>query len=189
MSGSRWKRLYLVRHGQPLARYDQDHDPGLDDVGRAQAEAAAADLAPVGPLPLITSPLRRTRETAEPFERQWDVTAAVEPAVGEVQAPTDDLAERSAWLGEILRGQRRWGELDDERRRWRDGVVDALLALDAHTVVVSHYIAINAAVGFATGDDRVLNFRPDNCSCTVLDSNGDILVLVKLGRERETIVR
>ena len=181
-------RLYLVRHGQPVARYDQDHDPGLDDVGRVQAEAVAAGLAPLGPLPVVTSPLRRTRETAMPFERQWEVTASVQPAVGEIESPTDDLAERSAWLGEILRGGRRWAELDDERRRWRDGVVAALLVLEVDTVVVTHYIAINAAVGVARGDDRVLNFQPDNCSCTVLDSDGRRLTLVTLGRQRETAV-
>jgi broad specificity phosphatase PhoE len=182
-------RLYLVRHGQPLARYDQDHDPGLDDVGRVQAETVAAELAPLGPLPVVASPLRRTRETAAPFERQWSVTASVEPAVGEVRSPSDDLAERSAWLGEILRGKRRWSELDDERRQWRDGVVRALLFLDADTVVVTHYIAINAAVGGAIGDDHVVNFRPDNCSCTVLESDRQTLSLVELGRERETVVR
>ena len=143
-------RLYLVRHGQPLARYDEGHDPGLDDVGRAQAEAAAADLAPLGPLAVVTSPLRRTRETAIPFERQWDVAALVEPGVGEIKSPTDDLAERSAWLLQILRGQRRWSELDAERRRLRDGVIAALLALVTDAVVVTHYIAINAAVGAAS---------------------------------------
>ena len=181
-------RIYLVRHGQPLARYDQDHDPGLDDVGRAQAEAVATELAPLGPLPVVTSPLRRTRETALPLEREWRVTASVEPAVGEISAPSDDLAERSAWLLEILRGRRRWSELDDARRQWRDGVVHALLSLDADTVVVTHYIAINAAVGVATGDDHVVNFRPDNCSRTLLESDGRSLRLIELGRERETVV-
>src|SRR5207248_10626518 len=112
-----------------------------------------------------------------------------QPAVGEIESPTDDLAERSAWLGEILRGGRRWAELDDERRRWRDGVVAALLALEVDTVVVTHYIAINAAVGVATGDDRVVNFRPDNCSCTTLDVDGGSLRLVQLGRQAATAVR
>src|SRR5207248_2075313 len=119
-------KLYLVRHGQPLARYDQDHDPGLDEVGRSQAEAAAAELASLGPLQVITSPLRRTRETAVPFERQWGVTASIDPAVGEIRSPADDLAERSAWLAEIIRGHRRWSDLDADRQRWRDDVVDAL---------------------------------------------------------------
>ena len=182
-------RLYLVRHGQPLARYDQDHDPGLDGVGRAQAEAAAAELASLGPLPVVTSPLRRTRETAVPFERRWGVTASVDPRVGEIKSPTEDLAERSAWLAEIIRGQRRWSDLDVDRQRWRDDVVDALLALDADTVVVSHYIAINAAAGSATADDRVVSFRPDNCSCTILESDAHSLTLVELGRQRATVVR
>jgi broad specificity phosphatase PhoE len=182
-------RLYLVRHGRPLARYDQDHDPGLDEVGFQQARAAAEQLAPVGPLPIVTSPLRRTRETAAPFEQQWHVTATVEPAVGEINSPTDDLAERSAWLAEILRGNRRWGDLDEERQRWRHGVLDALQTLDVDTLVVTHYIAINAAVGAAIADDRVLNFRPDNCSCTVLESDGRALSLVELGRQAETAIR
>jgi len=182
-------RLYLVRHGQPRARYDQDHDPGLDDVGRAQAVEAAAELASLGPLPIVTSPLRRTRETAMPFERQWNVTAAVEPAVGEINSPTDDLTERTAWLSDILRSERRWSELDEERRNWRDGVPDVLLAMDEDTLFVSHYIAINAAVGSAVCDDRVVSFRPDNCSCTVLESDGRRLTLVELGRQRQTIVQ
>ena len=180
--------LYLVRHGRPRARYDQDHDPGLDEVGHSQARAVATELAPLGPLPVVASPLRRTRETAAPLEQQWNVTASVDSSVGEINSPTDDLAERSAWLAEILRGNRRWSELDDERQRWRDGVVCALLALPADTVVVTHYIAINAAVGFATGDDRVLNFRPDNGSCTVLESDGVTLGVVELGRQAETKV-
>ena len=181
--------LYLVRHGQASARYDQDHDPGLDETGRAQAEAAAAELGPLGPMPVVTSPLRRTRQTAAPLERRWDVTASVVPAVGEIAAPTDDLAERSAWLAEILQGQRRWGDLDDRRRGWREDVVRALTALDTDTVVVTHYVAINAAVGEAVGDDRVVVFRPDNCSCTVVESDGRRLTLVDLGRQRETGVR
>jgi hypothetical protein len=109
--------------------------------------------------------------------------------VGEVKSPTDDLAERTAWLGEILRGRRGWSELDEERRRWRDGVLAALLAITSDTVVTTHYIAINAAVGAATGDDRVVNFRPDFCSCTVLESDGEKLALVEVGRQAETTVR
>jgi broad specificity phosphatase PhoE len=182
-------RLYLVRHGRPLARYDQDHDPGLDEVGAQQARTAAEELAPVGPLPVVTSPLRRTRETAAPFERQWNVAATVDPAVGEINSPTDDLAARTAWLVDVLRGERRWRDLDEERQHWRDHVLGALLAIDADTLIVTHYIAVNAAVGAATGDDRVVNFRPDNCSCTVLESDGRALSLVELGRQAETAVR
>ena len=35
-------RLILVRHGRAAGGWDDDLDPGLDDLGRAQAEAMAA---------------------------------------------------------------------------------------------------------------------------------------------------
>ena len=178
-------RLVLVRHGRAAAGFDADHDPGLDDVGRVQADAAAEAVA--GPLPIVTSPLRRTRETAAAFERRWSVTASTDERVGEIESPTDDLAERGAWLRDVL--VRRWSDLDPPLRRWRQSVVDALMAMPADTLVVTHFVAINAAVGAALDDDRVVVFRPDNCSRTVLDVEGDRLRVVELGAEADTVVR
>lgn len=181
-------RLYLVRHGRASAGWGADHDPGLDDTGRAQADGAATALAPLGPLPVVTSPLRRTRETAAAFERVWDVEARVDPAVGEIPSPTDDLAAREAWLVGVLAG--RWGDVDAGLRRWRDDVAAALRSLDTDTVVVTHYVAINAAVGVATAEDRLVCFHPDNCSVTVLehDGPGSALRVVERGAERGTVV-
>jgi broad specificity phosphatase PhoE len=50
-------------------------------------------------------------------------------------------------------------------------------------VVVTHFVAINVAVGHASGDDRVVCFVPDNCSRTVLDADGDRLTVVELGEQ------
>ena len=61
------------------------------------------------------------------------------------------------------------------------------LALDRATVVVTHFVAINVAVGAATGDDRLVCFRPDNCSRTVLDNDGGRLRLVELGAEVDAV--
>ena len=38
----RMTRLYLVRHGRAAAGWDTDPDPGLDEIGRGQAQAVAA---------------------------------------------------------------------------------------------------------------------------------------------------
>ena len=76
-------KLYLIRHGRPSAGFAEAMDPGLDEVGRSQAEAVAQELAPLGPLSLVTSPLRRARDTAMPFETLWKVSARIEPAEGE----------------------------------------------------------------------------------------------------------
>jgi len=55
--------------------------------------------------------------------------------------------------------------------------------------VFSHFIAINAAVGYATGDDRVVSFRPDNCSITVMETSANSLLLIDRGVEADTEVR
>ena len=179
-------RLVLVRHGRAAAAWDADRDPGLDAVGREQAESLAAVLAPDGPLPVVVSPMRRTRETAAALERVWGVVAAVEPAVGEIQAPVDDLAGRGAWLRAVYAG--RWTEQDGALLRWRGQLLAALGALEGDTVVVTHFFGINVAVGAASGDDRLVCFRPDNCSWTVLENDGGRLRLIQLGAEGATNV-
>lgn len=174
-------RLYLVRHGHAAASFAEARDPGLDAVGAAQAEAVAARLAPLGPLPIVASPLRRTRETAAPLERRWRRAARIEPAVAEIPSCEPGLAARGEWLRGVMAA--RWAALPADLRAWRRGVLAALLAIPEPSVVVSHYIAINVAVGAATADARVVSFAPDNCSVTVLDADGGALRLVERGAE------
>ena len=180
-------RLILVRHGRAAAGWDADPDPGLDDVGSAQAVAAAEALAPLGPLPIVVSPLRRTRETARPLEERWGVTALVEPRVGEIASPEGmGLEERGIWLRGAMAGS--WADMEEAYGAWRDDVVDFLLGLRADTVVVSHFIAINAAVGRATGDDHVVCHAVQNCSRTVLESDGAQLRVVELGEQADQTI-
>jgi len=179
-------RVVLVRHGRAAAAWGEDPDPGLDDVGRAQAEEVADALAPTGPLPIVVSPLRRTRETAAPLEGRWGVTAVVDPDVGEIPSPVDDLAGRSQWLRQAMAGG--WEDLGPELRAWQRRVVDRILGIDRDTVVVTHFVAINAAVGTATGDDRLVCVRPDHCSLTVLEVGDGRLRVVSLGGEAVTEV-
>ncbi len=177
-------KLYLVRHGQAAASWDEDPDPGLNDLGHGQAAAMAAAMAPLGPLPVMASPLRRTRETAQPLEAAWNLTGLVEPAVREIPSPTEDLGNRRQWLRQVMSGT--WTQADAGLYPWRQGVIDAMLGLSEDTVVVSHFVAINVAVGAALNDDRVTLFRPNNCSVTVLESDGKNLRLVELGEALET---
>lgn len=169
-------RLTLVRHGEAAAGWGDDPDPGLSELGRRQADAVAQALAAAGPMPILVSPLRRTLETADPLARRWRTEAIVEPGVGEIRTPTG-LGDRATWLRGVMAG--RWSEQDPRLRAWADDVVDVLLAQAEDTVVVSHFVAINVAVGRASGDDRVVCVRPGNCSRTVLDTAGGALRLVE----------
>ncbi len=50
----------------------------------------------------------------------------------------------------------------------------------------SHFVAINAAVSRLAGDDRVVGFRPDHTSITVLETDGRVVTLVSRGAEAQT---
>jgi broad specificity phosphatase PhoE len=181
-------RLVLVRHGRPAAGWTEDADPGLDEVGQEQAVAMAESLAPSGPLPIFTSPLRRTRETAAALERRWAAEAVVDPGIAELPTPAHlGVEDRGPWLRSLLGGK--WDGADPDYRRWRGSVLEALLGHREDAVLVSHFVAINVAVGAATGDDRVTCFRPDHCSRTVLEVHDGRLRVVDLGAEAATTVQ
>jgi len=179
-------RLHLVRHGRATGGYGDDPDPGLDELGRAQAAAAAEVLAPLGPIPIITSPLRRARETAGALEARWSTMAIVEPGVGEIPAPVEDLEARHTWLREAMGST--YTDLGPRFRSWRTMVTALLLHLHEDTVVVTHFVAINAVLGVATGDDRVMSSAIGNGSITTLDHDHDIFTVVEIGTEDATTV-
>jgi broad specificity phosphatase PhoE len=199
-------RLHLVRHGRAAAGWDTHADPGLDALGRHQAAALCADLMPVGPLPIVTSPMLRCRQTSEPLATAWAVVPRVETAVGEIPSPEGvAMGDRVEWLRVAMRST--WDALGPRYAAYRDAVVSTLRSIARRAavegcegaVVFSHFVAINAAIGAAIDDDRVLIHRLDNCSVTTidvdLDADGDggedrsTLRLVEPGHEADTQIR
>lgn len=185
-------RVYMIRHGKPSATWgDHDDDPGLDETGQAQARAAAEALLALPPEQrpgkVVSSPLRRCRETAQPFAEALGVELIIDPRVGEIPTPRAVAhADRGAWLRNAFAG--RWNEIvgDLDYEDWRRGVAAAVAAYP-DTAVFSHYVAINAAVSTAEGGDLVMGFRPDHCSISVFEA-GPELVIVERGREAATSV-
>ena len=181
-------RLYLVRHGRAAAGWDTDADPGLDEIGVRQAAAVAARLAPLGPLPILTSPLLRCRETSAALAGVWHVEAGVEPTVAEIPSPDGiAMADRVEWL-KVAMGDT-WADLGGRYVAFRDQVMTTLCGIETDSVVFSHFIAINAAIGAALGDDRMVVRSLDNCSVTVIDVVDGALQLVESGHEADTLIR
>ena len=174
-------RIYLVRHGKAKGEWGAERDPGLDEVGREQARAAAHSLAPLGPLKIVSSPYARTQETSMPLAEIWNVIPAIEERIGEIPSPTQDPAGRVQWFHRVM--ALKWPDLDENLKAWRRGIIDALHEFAEDTVLFSHSIAINVVVGEATGDDRVVCFWPGNGSITIIDANNRMLRLVKKGME------
>jgi broad specificity phosphatase PhoE len=184
-------RLYLIRHGKPAAVWGgDDDDPGLDETGRAQAEAARDWLLALPPearpTKVVSSPLRRCRETAEPTARALGVAVEIDARVGEIPTPAALAAdERGPWLRKSFAGT--WAEIegDLDYDAWRRDIAGSLIAR-GRTAVFSHYVATNAVVSQLLGDPKVLAFRPDHASITVLETDSQALTLVALGREATT---
>ncbi|MGI8792850.1 MAG: histidine phosphatase family protein [Acidimicrobiales bacterium] len=177
----------LVRHGEAAAGWGADLDPGLSAVGHDQARAAADALDAFGPVAIVSSPLRRTQETAAPLAQRWATTVQVDPDVGEVASPTSDLDERAAWLKTFLPGV--WAGQPAQTIRWRDALVGAVAALAEDTMVFTHFVAINAVIATVTDDNRVTVFRPGYCSVTTLDVTAGRIEVVDLGGQAVTAVR
>jgi broad specificity phosphatase PhoE len=183
----------MIRHGRPKSGWGDEHadpDPGLDDTGRAQAEAACAALLalPAPPTLILTSPLRRCRETAEPLARALGIEPIVEPRVAEIPTPKGIPAlDRPDWLRAAFAGE--WTSItgDIDYLAWRDAVAEAVASRPG-AAIFSHFVAINAAASAALATPEVMVFRPDNASITTFGLADGRLTLVERGREAETRV-
>ncbi len=181
-------RLVLVRHGRATGGWDDDPDPGLDELGQQQAIAVAGRLATGSPVAIVSSPLRRCRETAASLAKIWSAQILIEARVAELPSPVGvPLNDRVGWLREACSGT--WVGLGPRYQSYRDDVAAFLLTLTEDTIVFSHFIAINAAIGAATGDDRVVIHSLDNTSCSTFEHDGSTLRLVEAGAVAETLFR
>ncbi len=184
-------RLYLIRHGKPAAVWGgDDDDPGLDAIGQAQATDARDWLlalpASERPTKVVSSPLRRCRETAAPTAEALGVAIEIDERVGEIPTPAAlSLEARGPWLRKAFAGT--WAEIEGELDydAWRREIA-ASLVLRGNTAVFSHYVATNAVVSQLLGDPKVLAFRPDHASVTILETDGTALGLIAMGREAAT---
>ncbi|MCX7357089.1 MAG: phosphoglycerate mutase family protein [Alphaproteobacteria bacterium] len=179
-------RLFLIRHGEPEAAWGGAvDDPGLSEGGRAQADVAAAALAGFGPLAILSSPMRRCRETAAPYERKTGLAARVEPSVSEVVAPAG-VTDRRSWLRANFPwdsgvARRQWSDVDPALRGWRDSVSSWACSMRQDAAVFSHFIAINALASVAMRSDDTIVCAPGYASITEFEVRDGGLYLIRLG--------
>lgn len=179
-------RLFLIRHAEPAASWGgADADPGLSELGRAQAGHAARALLAEGALRIISSPMRRALETAAPYAALRGSTPLIEPRVGEVVAP-EGVEHRSAWLQENFpwrddTKRRSWSTLDPAAHAWREDMLSWVRGVREDTAAFSHFIAINVVAGAALARDETIVCRPGHASVTLLEVNDGALRLVRFG--------
>ncbi|MEM9054949.1 MAG: histidine phosphatase family protein [Pseudomonadota bacterium] len=178
--------ITLIRHGEAAASWGAHPDPGLSETGHDQAEAVATVLKSQSISSILTSPMQRCRETAQPLEKALGQTAIVTPEVSEIPTPPDLTTSRVDWLKGLMSGK--WSEAPMLIQQWRDDLIQKVTALPDDTVVFTHFVAINAIVSAFEGSDKAVVFRPTYCSQTVLERDADMLKVTRRGAEAATRV-
>jgi broad specificity phosphatase PhoE len=187
--------LYVVRHGRVASSPAGADDPELSAEGQSQALRVAEELRRrlPRPLPILTSPLRRCRQTAAPLSSIWGVQPIVEPRVAEVPGPPASALPREEWLRRSLVAE--WPELIEFGESlqdgyasvltsWRASVLEAVLECSHDVVIFSHFVPVNVLTGHATRSQRVACFLPDHTSVTVFETAGSEIRLIERGREK-----
>ena len=180
--------LSFIRHGEAAGNWDNAVDPGLSDLGKSQATALARRLQDeMAVTRIFSSPLMRTRETAEPLGLKWQQNVEIVPQLIEIPSVGIALAERRTWLSAVLQGD--WNNQMAHLRSWRSDILDFVRGQKKDAVFVTHFVVINALVGAAEDSDKVVVFKPDHCSVTKIRLTNDHITLLERGTEAVTVVR
>ncbi len=170
--GSTPTTLVLVRHGVTDATVGKlfsgglaSSNPPLNDEGRAQARATGEWLAPLAGTfdALVSSPVRRTRETADILAQFLDLGVEEEHGIAEMEfGAWDGLSftevhatwpdELAAWLGDLEsapHGGESFRAVEKRVLEGRDRIVAAYAGRTV--VVVSHVTPIKTLVADALG--------------------------------------
>jgi broad specificity phosphatase PhoE len=177
--------IYLVRHGEAAASWGTHPNPGLSELGQDQARAVAKTLSSLDISQIYTSPMQRCQETSEPFAQFSGLSVTIEPCVTEIPTPPE-IEDRIPWLRNLMSGT--WDEAPTLVNDWRDALIETVSKLPSGTVVFSHFIAINAIVGYLEGHSKVTVFKPTYCSITKLEPTPNGLILLERGAEASTKV-
>ncbi|RZT88456.1 putative phosphoglycerate mutase [Pseudonocardia sediminis] len=174
--------LILVRHGRPeTVRSDGDlrggADPGLTEEGHRQADLLGRYLARDGaaaPDVVVTSPMRRARETARALETHLHLPVRVDPRLAEfdIGAPAYVPAESVTLDREVLWRALETGEWgahtfdpDAFEARVAEAFTEIIAANAGATVaVVCHNGVINSFLSVVLGRPRGMFVQPDYTS-------------------------
>jgi broad specificity phosphatase PhoE len=191
-------QVHLVRHGEVFnpdrVLYGRLPGFGLSELGARMAGAAAGDLAERGRpiMRLVSSPLQRARESAEPISAAFDVPIEIDERIIE---PTNHFeGKRMSGPGGALRDARNWAALRNPLQpswgepfraisnRMLAAIDEAFLSVDhGDVVLVSHQLPIWMVHRSLTRQQLAHDPRKRRCdlsSITTLSLRGNAVVEV-----------
>jgi probable phosphoglycerate mutase len=177
--------IYLIRHGEAAAKWGEDPDPGLSHLGRQQALQVRDELESYSDLHIVSSPLQRALQTAQPLATVLRKQIHVDDRFREIPSPVG-INDRQAWLSGFMRQE--WGEQGPGIAAWREAAWDALFELENHTAIFTHFMVVNAILSRLMESTATVCCVPDNGSVTRLKLDEHSLRLIDIGRQMQTVV-
>jgi len=171
--------LLLIRHAEPVrvaeGEVEGPADPGLTERGHEQAARLGAWLAAESVDAIVTSPMRRARETAAPLAAALGLEPEIDDGVAEYDAtagsyiPIEELRELKdeRWYATI---EGRWTDVGGiDPHEFQARVVPGVEALIERHVgqrlaVVAHGGMINVYLAHVLDIHRLLWFHPEYTS-------------------------
>jgi len=161
--------IVFARHGQTAPNRDGlvlgRADPELTEEGHRQAALLAAALAAEPVSAILTSPLQRARQTAEPLAAACGVPVVVDERLVEIDwgtwegRSTGSLGQSDVERWKADKGTAPEGESLDALAQRVESFCTEHLDGDGLVVAVSHVSPIKAAAAWAMGVDGTVAWR------------------------------
>jgi len=187
------RRVVLWRHGRTAwnaeTRFQGTTDVALDEVGVAQAERAARDLATLAPYRIVSSDLERARVTAETLAAMVGLVVETDPDLRETYAGSWQGLTRDEIVAADPDGWARWIAGDDIRPGGGETRTEVAARVSAAVlrhaeglpvggtlVIASHGGAVRSCLGTMLGlpvDHWTVLGGLVNCAWSVLEEQPD----------------
>ncbi|MFK7982936.1 MAG: histidine phosphatase family protein [Saprospiraceae bacterium] len=182
--------IYLIRHGEAAQAWDEAPDPILSKNGIQQAQNLAKKYVPIlkkSDFQLLSSPLARAQQTATPFQEALSSRIIINTNFAEIPSPGIALADRRNWLKALF--GKTIAELEKPQLEWRNTIIQGVQSIEKNTLIFSHFMTINAIIGWITNNKHVVNYYPNYCSITQIEKVENQFIIKELGEELTTIVQ
>jgi broad specificity phosphatase PhoE len=177
-------KIFLVRHGQTDANFyhvvQGQRDTPLNQTGRKQAKDVSKKLKDVNANVVVSSDLKRAKETAEIISRTCGIPLILDKRLREMNLGSwegksfeEVMKEPSAEIWSKNPSQ--WKTDNSETlKEVQERMVDAIYEFASkynNLIIVSHGIAISTFVIYSKGIslDKMWDYLPDNTSVVEID--------------------
>lgn len=188
-------KIYLIRHAESFANTQgvyqgQTYDTDLSELGIIQAEAMCHNLKDKKISRIISSPLRRTMQTARPLADELGLDIVVEPMLLETEhgnwsGKNIDVIKKKypeewkAWLKTPSNVQMPGGEHTSKTVDRCRRIVDMMKLFKKDVAIFTHGNIIQFVIGIIENKSLDINLKVGSAAYYLLDNGDGKLAILK----------